>query len=146
MAKPPAKAQKIAWELAQRIHAGEFPPGSWFLSERQLAKEYDISRGTSRRVLGMLADEGVIIRTPDGSQVCSPALSVAELLKAGHSVTLTQTAEGRVKADAFDAGGCVTATGEGPTPEQAMSGMRYLSPPQTGHAGFEQAPPPSPTS
>ncbi|GAA1624446.1 hypothetical protein GCM10009733_021390 [Nonomuraea maheshkhaliensis] len=129
MAKPPAKAQGIARQLAQRIRAGEFPAGSWFLSERQLAGEYDISRGTSRRVLDMLAAEKVIIRTPDGAQVALPALSAAELLKEGHSVTLTRTSQGLVKAVASDEAGRVTAAGEAPTPEQALAAMRHLPAP-----------------
>src|SRR5918993_1359381 len=49
-------------QLAGRIRAGHIPPGSPFLSERELEAEFAVSRITARRVPSQPTREGLIER------------------------------------------------------------------------------------
>jgi len=65
--------RKIHTELREKIVKGEYPPGAKLPSEKELCQQYDTSRITSRRVMEMLADEGLIVRQPGrGSFVADP--------------------------------------------------------------------------
>jgi len=66
MAKPPVKAQQLAGELEERIRSGEWKPGAWLPSERQLAEAYGSSRGTVRQALDQLVAAG-LVDSPEGS-------------------------------------------------------------------------------
>lgn len=48
--------------LEKRIQAGEFQFGDKFPTDEQLCREYGLSRGTVRRALEMLTDEGLLRR------------------------------------------------------------------------------------
>jgi DNA-binding LacI/PurR family transcriptional regulator len=62
--------ETVARSLRDRIEAGELPPGSRLPSQRDLCKEYGVSRITVRRALTHLADDGVIhTRTGQGTFV-----------------------------------------------------------------------------
>ena len=56
--------RKIHTELREKIVKGEYQPGAKLPSEKDLCEQYSISRITSRRVMEMLADEGLIVRQP----------------------------------------------------------------------------------
>ncbi|GAB4503989.1 MAG: GntR family transcriptional regulator [Anaerolineales bacterium] len=59
--------------LEERIEAGEFPVGSKFPTDDELCTEYRLSRGTVRRALNMLVDDGRLRREQGrGTFVCSP--------------------------------------------------------------------------
>ncbi len=59
---PPYRA--ISAALRERIEAGEWLPGEQIPSVRQLGEEYEVSIGTARRALAVLAEEGLIVVTP----------------------------------------------------------------------------------
>ncbi|WP_336214874.1 winged helix-turn-helix domain-containing protein [Nonomuraea sp. LPB2021202275-12-8] len=70
---PPAKAQGIADQIADKIRQGDHPPGSWLPSERELSQEYQANRSTIRNALKLLSDEGLVTRIPgQGVQVSDP--------------------------------------------------------------------------
>jgi GntR family transcriptional regulator len=48
--------------LEKRIQSGEFQPGDQFPTEEDLCQEYGLSRGTVRRAINILADEGRLRR------------------------------------------------------------------------------------
>ncbi|WP_018249581.1 trehalose operon repressor [Orenia marismortui] len=54
------KYLKIYNELAKKIERGEISPKSQLPSENQLSKEYDLSRGTIRKALDLLSQNGYI--------------------------------------------------------------------------------------
>ena len=56
--------RRVADEIRAKIEAGELLPGEQVPSMARLAEEYGISRGTARRVLTTLRDEGLIYITP----------------------------------------------------------------------------------
>ena len=56
--------RRVAAVLRERIEAGELLPGDQVPSITRLSEEFGISRGTARRVLVTLRDEGVITITP----------------------------------------------------------------------------------
>jgi DNA-binding GntR family transcriptional regulator len=56
--------RRVAGVLRERIEAGELLPGEQVPSIAQLSGEFSISRGTARRVLTTLRDEGLITITP----------------------------------------------------------------------------------
>jgi GntR family transcriptional regulator len=56
--------RRVAAVLRERIEAGELLPGEQVPSIARLSEEFGISRGTARRVLVTLRDEGVITITP----------------------------------------------------------------------------------
>ena len=48
--------------LRERIHAGEWTPGSLIPSERELCERYGISRMTARQAISELVNEGLLYR------------------------------------------------------------------------------------
>jgi GntR family transcriptional regulator, transcriptional repressor for pyruvate dehydrogenase complex len=50
----------IIAEIKGLIQSGEFPPGSRFLSERELVSRFGVSRPTIRQALGSLSQMGVL--------------------------------------------------------------------------------------
>ena len=71
---PPAKAQGIADQIAARIRQGDYPPGSWLPSERELSQEHEANRSTIRNALKLLADASLVTRIPgQGVQVSDPS-------------------------------------------------------------------------
>lgn len=55
--------RRIANEIRAKIEAGELRPGDRVPSMAELVETYGISRGTARRVLVTLRDEGYVILT-----------------------------------------------------------------------------------
>jgi DNA-binding GntR family transcriptional regulator len=55
---------RVAGILREQIESGQLLPGEQVPSMAQLSETYGISRGTSRRVLVTLRDEGLITITP----------------------------------------------------------------------------------
>ncbi len=59
--------------LSEQIRAGQLPPGERVPSEKEIARQFGVSRITSKRALEMLAAEGRITRVPGkGSFVAEP--------------------------------------------------------------------------
>ena len=52
--------RRIAEALRRAIRSGAYPRGTQLPSERELAEQFDVSRGTVRQALGTLRAEGVI--------------------------------------------------------------------------------------
>lgn len=50
----------IAAEITQRIHEGNYFPGSYLPSENQLAREFEVTRTTIRKALNILKQKGTI--------------------------------------------------------------------------------------
>lgn len=51
---------RIAADLRRRITTGALLPGDALPSERELGEQYEASRGTIRRALGLLVNEGLV--------------------------------------------------------------------------------------
>lgn len=52
--------KKIAGEITQRIHNGQYPSKSYLPSENKLAREFDVTRTTIRKALNILKQQGTI--------------------------------------------------------------------------------------
>ena len=62
--------------LERRIRTGEFQPGDQFPTDENLCSEYDLSRGTVRRAVDMLVEEGRLRREQGrGTFVTAPMLT-----------------------------------------------------------------------
>lgn len=62
--------------LEQRINAGEFQPGDQFPTDEELCSQYTLSRGTVRRAIEILVEEGRLRREQGrGTFVTPPQLS-----------------------------------------------------------------------
>ncbi len=62
--------------LEQRINAGEFQPGDQFPTDDELCTQYNLSRGTVRRAIEILVEEGRLRRDQGrGTFVTPPQLS-----------------------------------------------------------------------
>ncbi|GHC71634.1 GntR family transcriptional regulator [Streptomyces cinnamoneus] len=57
------KWAQIAEEIRKRIATGEYPPDH-LISEVRMEQEFDVARGTVRKVTAALREEGLIITTP----------------------------------------------------------------------------------
>lgn len=78
MARPPIKAQELADALAAQICAGEYAPGSWLPSERQLAEANGVSRATTRQAAQILMEGGLIeLVAGSGARVLAKTLRPA---------------------------------------------------------------------
>jgi len=62
MARPPARAEAIADELAAQIESGALVPGAWLPPERELAQQHGVVRSTVRRALDILVARGLAVR------------------------------------------------------------------------------------
>jgi GntR family transcriptional regulator len=60
MAKPPAKTQFVADQLAIRIAAGDYQPGQWLPGGQAIGDELGADRGTVRSALRMLEERGLV--------------------------------------------------------------------------------------
>lgn len=60
MARPPAKAQRLADALSDQIRSGQLPAGTWLPAERQLADTHRVGRSTVRHALQMLCHTGLV--------------------------------------------------------------------------------------
>jgi GntR family transcriptional regulator len=58
--RPPSQYRQLADLLRERILRGDYPPGSTFPSEPELAAEHSLSRPTVNRALLVLRGEGLI--------------------------------------------------------------------------------------
>ncbi|SFR17608.1 GntR family transcriptional regulator [Desulfoscipio geothermicus] len=69
---------QLAQILEQKILSGEFKPGDSLPSEKDLGKEYNLSRMTVRKCLNVLAERGLVSAHPGrGTFVSRPALDRA---------------------------------------------------------------------
>lgn len=59
---PRFRYEEVAYELRQLITGGEFEYGQQLDSEDILAQKYEITRQTLRKALGLLEEEGIILR------------------------------------------------------------------------------------
>jgi len=75
-----SKAPVVADRLSQDIVGGKYQPGSCLPADDALARDYDVSRVTMRKVLSILADHGRVVRVPrKGTMVpTAPAVPASE--------------------------------------------------------------------
>ncbi len=59
--------------LGKRIQSGEFQPGDQFPTDASLCQEYGLSRGTVRRAVGILVEEGRLRREQGRGTFVSPS-------------------------------------------------------------------------
>ncbi|TMR99486.1 GntR family transcriptional regulator [Nonomuraea basaltis] len=91
---PPAKAQAIADELAEAIRRGDYPPGSWLPSERDLSRAHQADRSTIRNAIALVADQGLVTRRPrQGVQVSDPGAQHARIASGREPATLSTTVD-----------------------------------------------------
>lgn len=57
-------SEDIARDLAERIRAGEYPPGSQLPPYRVLAELYNVGMTTIARVMVILRERGVVVGVP----------------------------------------------------------------------------------
>jgi DNA-binding GntR family transcriptional regulator len=55
------RKRAVADALRREIQSGSRPPGSRFLSERDIQQTYDVGRDTAREAMRILAGEGLIV-------------------------------------------------------------------------------------
>lgn len=90
MAKPPVKAQQLAEELGERIRSGEWKPGAWLPSERQIGATHGSSRGTVQRALEQLAAEGLVERSGGSSARVLPSMHWRDFGESDDPATVQQ--------------------------------------------------------
>ena len=56
--------RQLAGILAARIRRGDWGPGELMPSESRLTQEYGLSRGTVRRAIALLVEEGLVVVAP----------------------------------------------------------------------------------
>lgn len=88
--RPAPAYVRIAAALRDRIQAGELAPHTLVPSERELSKDFEVSRMTARQALVVLEGEGAVYRRPPrGTFVAEPRLPLrvgsfsAEIVRAG---------------------------------------------------------------
>ncbi len=66
--------RQLAAILRARILAGRYEPGHAVPSEKQLEQEFGIARGTTRKAIALLRDEGLVVTVAGrGTYVVSEA-------------------------------------------------------------------------
>ncbi|MEU6999922.1 winged helix-turn-helix domain-containing protein [Nonomuraea sp. NPDC046570] len=58
------KWRQVAGILRQRIESGEYRPGVPLPSETAIGQEFGIARGTARKIIAALREEGLIYTVP----------------------------------------------------------------------------------
>ncbi len=99
-ATPPATLhQRIRGDIEARIHSGDWPPGHRVPSEHALMAQYGCSRMTVNKVLGLLADAGMIERRRRaGSFVARPHPHIEQVALAIPDIEAEVAARGHVYA------------------------------------------------
>lgn len=69
--REPLYAQ-LAALIRTKIDKGEYKPGERIPSELELVQEFNISRGTARKALEVLRDEGKILTLPGRGSFVPP--------------------------------------------------------------------------
>jgi GntR family histidine utilization transcriptional repressor len=89
--------QRIRGDIEACIHSGEWPPGHRVPSEHELMAQYGCSRMTVSKVLGLLADAGMIERRRRaGSFVARPHPHIEQVALAIPDIEVEVTARGHV--------------------------------------------------
>ena len=57
---PDAPHRQLAAWIRERIVSGEFPPGRRIPSETELVQASGVARGTARRAVAVLREEGIV--------------------------------------------------------------------------------------
>lgn len=65
-------SQQLAAILREKIDKGEIKPGQKIPSETALVQTYDVARGTVRRALNILREEGKIVTFPGRGSYVPP--------------------------------------------------------------------------
>lgn len=87
--------QRIRGDIEARIHSGEWPPGHGVPSEHALMAQYGCSRMTVNKVLGLLADAGMIERRRRaGSFVARPHPHIEQVALAIPDIQVEVSARG----------------------------------------------------
>lgn len=87
--------QRIRGDIEARIHSGEWPPGHRVPSEHALMAQYGCSRMTVNKVLGLLADAGMIERRRRaGSFVARPHPHIEQVALAIPDIEVEVTSRG----------------------------------------------------
>jgi GntR family transcriptional regulator len=60
---PEPKYRQLAAILRERIRSGDLAPGDPVPSETELEQTYDLARGTIRKAIAVLREEGLIVTT-----------------------------------------------------------------------------------
>ena len=71
--------ESVFLELQKGILKGEYPPGSRFPAERDLAQQYNVSRSTIREAMGKLAKSGLVETRPQSGTYVSEYQTGASL-------------------------------------------------------------------
>lgn len=64
--------KQVAEELRRRIADGIYRPGHAIPSEIALVQEFGIARGTARKIVAALRDEGLVYTVPQVGSFVSP--------------------------------------------------------------------------
>ncbi|MCL1499173.1 histidine utilization repressor [Xanthomonas nasturtii] len=89
--------QRIRQDLEQRIHSGDWPPGHRVPPEHELMAQYGCSRMTVNKVLGLLADAGMIERRRrTGSFVARPHPHLEQVALSIPDIEVEMTTRGHV--------------------------------------------------
>ncbi|WP_209271845.1 histidine utilization repressor [Xanthomonas arboricola] len=96
-AAPGTLHQRIRQDLERRIHSGDWPPGHRVPPEHELMAQYGCSRMTVNKVLGLLADAGMIERRRrTGSFVARPHPHLEQVALSIPDIEVEMTARGHV--------------------------------------------------
>ena len=96
-ATPGTLHQRIRQDLEQRIHSGDWPPGHRVPPEHELMAQYGCSRMTVNKVLGLLADAGMIERRRrTGSFVARPHPHLEQVALSIPDIEVEMTTRGHV--------------------------------------------------
>ncbi len=80
LVRQPSMAEQVLRILIQRINQGDYPPGSQFPTENELAEEMGVSRATIRHACSLLEERGLLQRRQGVGSFVSRALSIANPL------------------------------------------------------------------
>ena len=58
---PTLKYEQITASLRERIASGDFPPGSFLPSSRDLCEQWEVSRATANKAMDVLRSDGLVI-------------------------------------------------------------------------------------
>ena len=72
--------KRIRRDLEEQIHAGRLTPGTRLPTEKELCEQYGVSRPTAQRVLGELAQAGLVVRRRRHGTFVSDAVHQVDLL------------------------------------------------------------------
>ncbi|MCX4752014.1 GntR family transcriptional regulator [Kitasatospora sp. NBC_01287] len=96
--------RRVADEIRERIRRGDYSPGGTLPKDADLATELETGRGTVEKAMGVLALEGLVTRTKQGTAVSRIPLKITRAVPERYEAAYRERGRGAFDVEVRDRG------------------------------------------